>query len=69
MKKGVMCVSPDGRVALLLSSKGSVLTVDLQTRHITTLKQLASPICDGCFYDNSTCYFLTSKIRIIIIHS
>lgn len=62
MKKGVMCVSPDGLTALLISSSGSILNIDLQTRHICNIKQLASPICDGCFYDNSTCYLLTRLI-------
>ena len=61
MKKGVMCITPNGETALLISEKGMLFTIDLQTRHITTLKQLASPICDACFYDNSTCYLLTSR--------
>ena len=62
MKKGVLCISPDGLTALLISSRGCILTVDLKTRHVTHMKQLASSVCDACFYDNSTCYLLTSRI-------
>ena len=70
MKKGVMCITPNGETALLISEKGMLFTIDLQTRHITTLKQLASPICDACFYDNSTCYLLTSRfLGDSLIHS
>ena len=69
-----MCISPNGETALLISAKGMMFTIDLQTRHITTLKQLASPICDASFYDNSTCYLLTSmflgySIKMLESHS
>ena len=63
-------VSPDGKKALAICSPSAIQVIDIATKRVVMRTQLASSIIDCSFYDNSMCYFLTSKyssISIIII--
>ena len=63
-------VSPDGKKALAICSPSASPVIAIATQRVTMRTQLASSIIDCSFYDNSICYFLTSKyssISIIII--
>ena len=61
MKKGKMHISPDGLHVLLIGSKGSLFHVDLRTRRTDSVRRLASPVRNACFYDNDTCYLISGR--------